>query len=166
MARGTTSDERREAVTLIPAADLPPEDDIEAAFDKWRDDLKSVESPGTIRAWQIPIDERGNVSTISKAQIRLGAWPIDLYNFDELCGIIIRDYMLPNNEKIIGWTKTYWEALHPYSAGGAYVNFMMDEGAERVKATYRDNYERLVTLKNMYDPTNLFRVNQNIKPTV
>src|SRR5262245_13972438 len=71
-----------------------------------------------------------------------------------------------NNDKIIGWTKTYWEALHPYSAGGAYVNFMMDEGAERVKATYRDNYERLVTLKNLYDPTNLFRVNQNIKPTV
>jgi hypothetical protein len=71
-----------------------------------------------------------------------------------------------NNDKIIGWTKTYWEALHPYSAGGAYVNFMMDEGAERVKATYRGNYERLVTLKNMYDPTNLFRVNQNIKPTV
>jgi hypothetical protein len=71
-----------------------------------------------------------------------------------------------NNDKIIGWTKTYWEALHPYSAGGAYVNFMMDEGAERVKATYRGNYERLVRLKNMYDPTNLFRVNQNIKPTV
>ena len=71
-----------------------------------------------------------------------------------------------NNEKIIGWTKAYWEALHPYSAGGAYVNFMMDEGEERVKATYRGNYERLVTLKNMYDPTNLFRVNQNIKPTV
>jgi len=69
-----------------------------------------------------------------------------------------------NNNKIIGWTKTYWEALHPYSAGGAYVNFMMDEGAERVKATYRGNYERLVTLKNMYDPTNLFRVNQNIRP--
>jgi FAD/FMN-containing dehydrogenase len=56
--------------------------------------------------------------------------------------------------------------FYPYSAGGAYVNFMMDEGAERVKATYRGNYERLVTLKNMYDPTNLFRVNQNIKPTV
>ena len=54
----------------------------------------------------------------------------------------------------------------PISAGGAYVNFMMDEGAERVKATYRDNYERLVILKNMYDPTNLFRVNQNITPTV
>jgi FAD/FMN-containing dehydrogenase len=71
-----------------------------------------------------------------------------------------------NNEKIIGWTKAYWEALHPYSAGGAYVNFMMDEGEERVKATYRGNYERLVAVKNMYDPTNLFRVNQNIKSTV
>jgi FAD/FMN-containing dehydrogenase len=71
-----------------------------------------------------------------------------------------------NNEKIIGWTKAYWEALHPYSAGGAYVNFMMDEGEERIKATYRDNYKRLVAVKNLYDPTNLFRVNQNIKPTV
>jgi FAD/FMN-containing dehydrogenase len=70
-----------------------------------------------------------------------------------------------NNERIIAWTKDYWEALHPYSAGGAYVNFMMDEGQERVKATYRDNYERLVAIKNEYDPTNLFRVNQNIKPT-
>jgi FAD/FMN-containing dehydrogenase len=71
-----------------------------------------------------------------------------------------------NNDKIIGWTKAYWEALHPYSAGGAYVNFMMDEGKERIKATYRDNYKHLVAVKNLYDPTNLFRVNQNIKPTV
>jgi FAD/FMN-containing dehydrogenase len=71
-----------------------------------------------------------------------------------------------NNDKIIGWTKAYWAALHPYSAGGAYVNFLMDEGEERIKATYRDNYQRLVAVKNLYDPTNLFRVNQNIKPTV
>jgi hypothetical protein len=55
--------------------------------------------------------------------------------------------------------------LHPYSAGGAYVNFMMDEGQERIKATYRDNFERLVVIKNKCDPTNLFRVNQNIRPT-
>jgi FAD/FMN-containing dehydrogenase len=41
----------------------------------------------------------------------------------------------------------------------------MDEGQERVKATYRDNFERLVEIKNRYDPTNLFRVNQNIRPT-
>jgi FAD/FMN-containing dehydrogenase len=71
-----------------------------------------------------------------------------------------------NREKITAWTKQYWEDLHPYSAGGAYVNFMMDEGEDRVKATYRGNYERLVKTKNKYDPNNLFSVNQNIKPTV
>jgi FAD/FMN-containing dehydrogenase len=70
-----------------------------------------------------------------------------------------------NNEKIISWTKSYYDALHPYSAGGAYVNFLMgDEGEDRVKATYGDNYERLVAIKNKYDPENFFRVNQNIKP--
>ena len=71
-----------------------------------------------------------------------------------------------NNERITTWAKDYWSALHPYSAGGAYVNFMMEEGQDRVKATYRDNYERLVTAKRKWDPANLFRVNQNIKPTL
>jgi FAD/FMN-containing dehydrogenase len=70
-----------------------------------------------------------------------------------------------NAERIKDWTIAYWEALHPYSAGGAYVNMMMDEGQERVQAAYRDNYERLVAVKNIYDPTNLFHVNQNIRPT-
>ncbi len=70
-----------------------------------------------------------------------------------------------NADKIKSWTIDYWEALHPYSAGGAYVNFLMDEGQDRVKATYRDNYDRLVELKNRYDPGNVFRVNQNIVPT-
>ena len=71
-----------------------------------------------------------------------------------------------NRDKISSWAKEYWEALHPFSAGGAYVNFMMDEGQERVKACYRDNYERLVEIKTKYDPGNLFKVNQNIKPDV
>ena len=62
------------------------------------------------------------------------------------------------------WTVGYWEALHPYSMGGAYVNFMMDEGQERVRATYRGNYDRLAQIKAKYDPTNLFHVNQNIRP--
>jgi hypothetical protein len=62
------------------------------------------------------------------------------------------------------WTVSYWEAEHPHSAGGAYVNFMMDEGQERVRATYRDNYDRLAAVKRTYDPTNFFRVNQNIRP--
>jgi FAD/FMN-containing dehydrogenase len=70
-----------------------------------------------------------------------------------------------NNEKIISWTKNFYDAVHPYSAGGAYVNFLMgDEGEGRVKATYGGNYERLVAIKKKYDPDNFFRVNQNIKP--
>jgi FAD/FMN-containing dehydrogenase len=71
-----------------------------------------------------------------------------------------------NKQRITAWAKAYWEALHPYSAGGAYVNFMMDEGEDRIKATYRGNYERLVAVKTNYDPQNLFRVNQNIGPLV
>ena len=63
------------------------------------------------------------------------------------------------------WARGYFDALHPHSAGGAYVNFLMDdEGADRVKATYRDNYARLVDAKRQYDPANFFRVNQNIAP--
>jgi FAD/FMN-containing dehydrogenase len=69
-----------------------------------------------------------------------------------------------DNDKIVRWARDYWEALHPYSAGGAYVNFMMEEGEDRIKATYSDNYERLAEIKAKYDPYNLFRVNQNIKP--
>lgn len=69
-------------------------------------------------------------------------------------------------EMLKEWAVNYWEDLHPYSAGGAYVNFMMEEGQERVKATYRDNYDRLAQIKAKYDPDNLFHVNQNIKPRV
>ena len=66
--------------------------------------------------------------------------------------------------RISAWTKAYWEALHPHSAGGAYVNMMMDEGDERIRAAYRGNYDRLVAVKRRFDPDNLFRVNQNIRP--
>ena len=52
----------------------------------------------------------------------------------------------------------------PFFGGGAYVNFMMEEGQERVQATYRDNYQRLAEIKKKYDPNNFFRVNQNIRP--
>jgi FAD/FMN-containing dehydrogenase len=66
--------------------------------------------------------------------------------------------------KISAWAKSYWDAVHPHSAGGAYVNMMMDEGDERIRASYRGNYDRLVQVKRKYDPENLFRVNQNIRP--
>jgi FAD/FMN-containing dehydrogenase len=69
-----------------------------------------------------------------------------------------------NVDAIRRWSIDYQEALHPYSAGGAYVNMMMEEGQERVRASYRDNYDRLASIKATYDPDNTFRVNQNIHP--
>jgi len=69
-----------------------------------------------------------------------------------------------NAEKVTTWCKEYWDATHPYSAGGAYLNFMMDEGNDRIKAAYKHNYARLTQIKKKYDPDNLFRVNQNIVP--
>ena len=63
------------------------------------------------------------------------------------------------------WGREYWEAVHPYNLSGGYVNFMMDDEADgRVQATYGDNYGRLAQVKRKYDPKNLFRVNQNIRP--
>ena len=62
------------------------------------------------------------------------------------------------------WTVGYYDALHPFSTGAAYVNFMMDEGQDRIRATYGANYDRLAEIKRRYDPDNFFRVNQNIPP--
>lgn len=63
------------------------------------------------------------------------------------------------------WGRAYWQAVHPFNLEGGYVNFMMDDEADnRVQATYGDNYNRLAKVKAKYDPNNLFRVNQNIRP--
>jgi FAD/FMN-containing dehydrogenase len=91
------------------------------------------------------------------------AWSYREANFAQV--IVGVDPEPANNERMIRWSKAYWEALHPYSAGGAYVNMIMDEGQDRIQAAYRDNYARLSQIKAKYDPDNLFRVNQNIKPT-
>ena len=69
-----------------------------------------------------------------------------------------------NAKAISDWAIAYHEAPHPFSAGGAYVNMMMDEGQERVKASYGANYDRLAKIKAEYDPGNIFHVNQNIRP--
>ncbi len=70
----------------------------------------------------------------------------------------------------VKWVRDFWDAMEPYSSGGVYVNYLgqeADEGADRIKEAYgSEKYERLVALKNKYDPTNLFRMNQNIKPTL
>jgi FAD/FMN-containing dehydrogenase len=62
------------------------------------------------------------------------------------------------------WVREYWEALRPHCEAGTYVNFLGDEGEERIRAAYRGNYDRLVALKTKYDPNNLFHMNQNIPP--
>lgn len=80
-------------------------------------------------------------------------------------GVIVGVDPDPTNADLITrWAKEYWQALHPHSAGGAYVNFLMNEGQDRIRASYRGNYDRLVLIKDRYDPGNLFHVNQNILP--
>ena len=66
----------------------------------------------------------------------------------------------------IQWTRDYWTAVEPFASGEVYVNHLDAEEATRIRAAYSGNYERLVALKNKYDPANLFRMNQNIRPTV
>jgi len=69
-----------------------------------------------------------------------------------------------NRDAITRWARDYWQALHPHSAGGSYINFMMEEGPDRIRATYGSNYEQLRRIKAKYDPENFFHVNQNIEP--
>jgi hypothetical protein len=69
------------------------------------------------------------------------------------------------SEPSTSWVRSFWDAVEP-SCSGVYVNTVGDEGAARVRAAYGPNYDRLVALKNKYDPTNFFRMNQNIEPTV
>jgi hypothetical protein len=90
------------------------------------------------------------------------AWNFREANFSQV--IVGVDPDPANKDMITKWSKTYWQAMHPYSAGGAYINMMMDEGQERVQAAFRDNYPRLAAVKRKYDPKNLFHMNQNIKP--
>ncbi|GAB3786756.1 FAD-binding oxidoreductase [Nocardioides ungokensis] len=80
-------------------------------------------------------------------------------------GVIVGVDPDPANANLISqWAKDYWTALHPSSAGGGYVNMMMEEGDDRIRAAYQDNYPRLAGVKRAYDPDNAFHINQNIKP--
>ena len=85
-------------------------------------------------------------------------------NFVEVIAAVYPDPAdTPKNK---AWVQDYWSALHPHSAGGAYVNFMMTTRARSaIAASYGDNYARLAQIKRKYDPKNLFHMNQNIKPT-
>ncbi len=107
-----------------------------------------------------------HIYPINGAVARIGPhetpWGYRDANFSQVIVAVDPDPM--NNERMIKWAKETWSSLHPYSAGGAYLNFKMDEGEETVKAGYGDNYTRLAQIKAKYDPNNFFHVNQNILP--
>jgi hypothetical protein len=98
MARRISESERRGAVEIIPV-DAPTGEEVDDAFDKWREATAEAEVPGRVTAWQIPMDEHGVPQPSAKNQIRLGAWPVDAYAFDDLCALLIREYMTP--EKVL-----------------------------------------------------------------
>jgi FAD/FMN-containing dehydrogenase len=108
---------------------------------------------------------------LGKAANRVGATATAFSHRDALCEWGCDAVWLdPAADAVhLQWTRALAEAMRPFTTGSDYVNHIgleTDEGAERIKAAYGTNYARLVTLKNTYDPTNLFRHNQNIKPTV
>jgi FAD/FMN-containing dehydrogenase len=138
----------------------------------WRADLFNEVSDKAIALHQKYVEQMPtphstmHLYPINGAASRVGkkdtAWNYRDANFSMV--IVGVDPDPANNERLIQWTKDYWMALHPYSAGGAYLNFIMAEGDERVRAAYGDNYARLAQIKAAYDPQNLFHINQNIKP--
>jgi len=69
-----------------------------------------------------------------------------------------------DDKRCIGWARDYFQASAPFASGGVYVNFLTADEVERVRSSYGPNYDRLAQVKKKYDPTNLFRMNQNIKP--
>lgn len=71
-----------------------------------------------------------------------------------------------DTEKNVQWTREFWSAMKPHLVEGSYVNYVSDEGEASARAAYGPNYDRLVALKNKYDPTNFFRMNHNIQPVV
>jgi hypothetical protein len=128
------------------------------AIDLLVEEYPSVPAPQT----HLIIEHMGGaVSRIGEDEMAVG-------NRDALYNAIIVEMWAESaeDERAIGWVRRLWEALRPFSSG-VYANYLMnDEGEDRVRAAYgAEKYERLVALKNKYDPTNLFTLNQNIAPT-
>jgi FAD/FMN-containing dehydrogenase len=107
-----------------------------------------------------------HIYPVSGAVNRVGAGETAFAHRDaQFVHIIGAAYPDPaDTPKNVAWVREYWSALHPY-VSGTYVNFLMDEGEERARGSYGSNYERLAALKERFDPLNLFRMNQNIKPS-
>ena len=129
-------------------------------------DAKAIELHGNYGRQLPTMHSTMHIYPINGAAGRVGAgdtaWGYRDVNFAQV--IVGVDPDPQNNDRMTKWAQDYWQALHPHSVGGGYVNMIMDEGEDRVKAAYGDNYARLAQVKARYDPQNLFHVNQNIKP--
>jgi FAD/FMN-containing dehydrogenase len=131
------------------------------AIDALIDRFANVPSPHTLVFFQ----QLGNAAN------RIGAQETAFSQRDALCGWgCLSSWVDPAADGMnIGWTRALAEAMQPFSSGGAYITQMgveAEEGADRIKDAFGPNYEQLVALKNEYDPANLFRHNQNIRPVV
>jgi FAD/FMN-containing dehydrogenase len=129
------------------------------AIDALIDRFANVPSPHTLVFFQ----QLGNAAN------RIGAQETAFSQRDALCEWgCLSSWVDPAADGMnIGWTRALAEAMQPFSSGGAYITQMgveAEEGADRIKDAFGPNYEQLVVLKNKYDPTNLFRHNQNIRP--
>jgi FAD/FMN-containing dehydrogenase len=96
--------------------------------------------------------------------------PADATAFGErsapfLLNILASTFTSDGYDEAVDWAQSLYGAMTPALTGGTYVNFLSNEGEERVRAAYGEKYDRLVALKDAYDPTNLFRLNQNITPS-
>lgn len=131
------------------------------AIDALIDRFANVPSPHTLVFFQ----QLGNSAN------RIGAQETAFSQRDALCEWgCLSSWVDPAADGMnIGWTRALAEAMQPFSSGGAYITQLgveAEEGADRIKDAFGPNYEQLVALKNKYDPTNLFRHNQNVKPVV
>ncbi len=126
-------------------------------IDTLSDHVRRVPSPFTST---VLAECHGAYSRVSKSDTAY--WPRD-QRYDL---VIISSWADPSDtDRNIGWTREFFDAIDPYLSRSVYVNDLGDEGGQRVKDAYGGNYDRLLALKKRYDPTNLFRMNQNIDPT-
>jgi FAD/FMN-containing dehydrogenase len=123
---------------------------------------KNIEFAETLPTWK----STTHFYPISGAATRVGsantAWPARDGGWVQV--IVGVDPDAANAELVTNWAREFSDAVQPYTAAGGYVNMIMEEGEDRVRAIYGPNYDRLAEIKGKYDPDNLFHVNQNIKP--
>ena len=128
-------------------------------IDTLGDHVKRVPSPFTST---VLAECHGAYSRVGKSDTAY--WPRD----ERYDLVIISSWANPSEtDQNIAWTRSFFDAIDPYLSRSVYVNDLGDdEGRDRIRAAYGGNYDRLLTLKRKYDPTNFFRINQNIDPSV